>query len=65
MDCWTTKNAQIPFMGITAHWIDDAWIIQHLCIGLLNLEGTHTGENLAEAFIEHTHKKHHVLDKVE
>ena len=64
-DCWTTKNTLIPFMGITAHWISDDWVKKHLCVKLIHLQGTHTGENLSDAFTDELHNKKNILHKVQ
>ena len=49
-DGWTGPF-QKDFLGVTAHWIDDKWIQKELVIGFEPMNGSHTGENLAEALI--------------
>jgi hypothetical protein len=48
LDAWTSQNG-IPFLGITAKWINDNWEIQTILVGFERLIGSHSGENLAEA----------------
>jgi len=62
LDGWTSKN-QIPFLGITAHWISSNWELQHTVLDFQLLEGTHSGENLASAFFN-TIKEYGILNKV-
>ncbi len=47
LDCWGSQN-QLPFLGITCHYISEDW---QLCEALLGFEpflGSHTGWNLAQ-----------------
>ena len=50
MDAWTSPN-YIPFLGITAHWIDSQWELKSILIDFVKLSGPHSGENLSEAFM--------------
>ena len=43
---------QLPFLGITAHWIDNDFKIQSRVLELVHLRGPHTGENLAKAIAD-------------
>jgi hypothetical protein len=45
LDAWTSPN-NIPFLGVIGHFISDDGAIDHLVLGLREIEGTHTGENL-------------------
>jgi hypothetical protein len=45
LDAWTSPN-NIPFLGVIGHFISDDGCIDHLVLGLREIEGTHTGENL-------------------
>ena len=47
---WTSAN-YIPFLGITAHWISKEWELVEILVDFYKLNGTHSGENLAESFI--------------
>ena len=51
LDTWTSPNA-ISFLGITAHWIDDNWKLMETLADFHKLSGPHSGENLAEAFMD-------------
>lgn len=51
LDGWTSKN-QIPFLGITAHWIDENWKLNQITLEFYHLEGSHSGENLAKALVK-------------
>ena len=41
----------MAFLGITAHWISKDWELKEILIDFCKLVGTHSGENLAEAFL--------------
>jgi len=51
LDCWTSKN-QIPFLGITIHYVDINWELKHFLLDFSILLGPHSGENLALKFLE-------------
>jgi len=51
IDCWTSSN-QIPFQGVVGSWIDGDWKLRYCVLDLTILEGSHTGENIADAFIK-------------
>jgi hypothetical protein len=51
LDAWTSRN-QLPFLGITAHWIDSNWNLCSTLIDFRLLLGPHSGENLKAAFEE-------------
>ena len=51
LDAWTSPF-QEEFLGVTAHWIDDAtWQPRELVIGFHLIKGSHTSENLKDAFL--------------
>ena len=50
MDAWIFPN-YIAFLGITAHWISKDWKLKEILIGFHKLSGSHSGENLADAFV--------------
>jgi len=62
LDEWTSKN-QIPFLGITAHWIDENWKFNQITLEFYHLEGPHSGENLAKAIVK-VLKEYGILTKV-
>ena len=62
LDGWTSKN-QIPFLGITAHWINNNWDLRQITLEFYHLEGPHSGENLAKAFFQ-VLKDYKLLTKV-
>jgi len=39
-------------MGITVHFIDETWHLQQLTLDFIELEGSHTGKNIADELIE-------------
>jgi len=51
VDAWTSKN-QIPFLGISVHWINNEWKLKCTNLDFCVLSGPHTGENLAQKFLE-------------
>lgn len=49
-DVWTSPNC-IAIFGVTCHWINDEWNLKELVISAAELEGVHTGENLAQSLL--------------
>jgi hypothetical protein len=41
-DVWTSPN-MVPFMSITAHWIDEEWNKREVLIAFEEIRGIHTG----------------------
>lgn len=39
-------------MGITVHFINKTWHLQQLTLDFIELEGSHTGKNIANELIE-------------
>jgi hypothetical protein len=50
LDAWTSPNC-MAFLGITAHWITRNWELKEILIDFCKLTGSHSGENLAEVFV--------------
>jgi hAT family protein len=50
LDCWTSPNVK-AFLGITAHYVDDTWTLRSLVLDFVPLAGSHSGEELCEAFV--------------
>jgi len=61
-DAWTSPT-QVPFLGITAHWIGDKFEMCSQVLDLVRLNGPHSGENLAKAIAE-TLRDYSIMDKV-
>ena len=51
MDAWTSKN-QLPFLGISVHWINEKWELKCTTLDFCILSGPHTGANLSQKFLE-------------
>jgi len=49
-DCWTWPNVK-AFLEITAHYIDDDWVLRSLVLDFVPLLGQHSGEDLCDAFV--------------
>ena len=49
VDHWTSKANQ-TFTGLTAHWIDDDWVLQSHNLGLFPHSGRSKGKELQEDF---------------
>lgn len=49
-DCWTSLSSK-SFMSITAHFIDDDWNLKHLLLDFIEINDSHTGQNLKNAFV--------------
>lgn len=50
VDCWTSSN-QKAFQGIIVQGIIESWEIVTIPLDLTILDGSHSGENLAESFV--------------
>ena len=50
-DIWTSPS-QVPFMAITAHYVDELWKLRKVVISFGNISGLHTGRAIADFFIE-------------
>jgi len=61
MDCWTSKN-QHPFLTITGHYIDDAWVMHRQLVGFEHFDCAHTGEAIAK-MVQHVLVKNDILEK--
>lgn len=48
-DAWTASN-DLPFLGVSAHFIDDNFKLQNALLDFVPLPGSHTGKRLNEAF---------------
>jgi hypothetical protein len=46
-DSWTSKTL-VAYLAVTAHWIDGEWDLRSELLAFLELEGSHSGENLAQ-----------------
>lgn len=53
----------LSFLGITCHWIDENWILQQTLIDFIQLSGSHSGDNICEAF-EQSCKEFGIFTKV-
>ncbi|CAB4428634.1 unnamed protein product [Rhizophagus irregularis] len=50
LDIWTSTVVK-SYMGITVHFIDNSWHLQQITLDFIELEGSHTGKNIAEELI--------------
>lgn len=46
-DLWTSSN-RLGLMGVVAHFVDEDGILRNLTIALREIEGSHSGENMAK-----------------
>ncbi len=46
-DLWTSGN-RLGLMGMVAHFVDEDGVLRNLTIGLREMEGAHSGENMAK-----------------
>ena len=53
-DAWTSGN-KLPFMAITAHWIDTRYERFNTLIGFERLSGSHTAGNMSDVMIKVLH----------
>jgi hypothetical protein len=50
-DAWTSSN-RIAFLAMTVMWIDDDWELHEVLLDFIEIEGAHTGENMAKYMLE-------------
>jgi hypothetical protein len=48
LDVWTSQN-HLPILGIIGHWLTEGFEYQERLLEFTELQGTHSGENLASA----------------
>ncbi|KAH0604042.1 uncharacterized protein H6S33_007073 [Morchella sextelata] len=60
LDAWTAGN-KLPYLGITAHWIDEEFKLWDIVLDFIRLHGSHTAENLA-GVVENTLQQYGILD---
>ena len=51
IDAWTSSN-KLPFLAITAHWIDTKYEKYNTLIGFERLRGSHTAGNMADVLVK-------------
>ncbi|CAN0905476.1 Putative AC transposase [Linum grandiflorum] len=51
-DMWTSKNKKKGLMVVTAHWIDDNWVLQSRILRFIYVESPHTSEVICEVLFE-------------
>ena len=51
IDAWTSSN-KLPFLAITAHWIDITYERFNTLIGFQRLKGSHTAGNMADVLVK-------------
>ncbi|KAL5562183.1 hypothetical protein UlMin_031930 [Ulmus minor] len=52
-DMWTTSNQKRGYMAITAHFIDESWVLQDRIIRFMYVPSPHDAENLGDALMEY------------
>ena len=62
-DMWTSDN-QLALLGIVAHYLDGKkWKNQSRLLALIELEGSHSGENMA-AYVSKVVEEYEITDKI-
>ncbi|KAL5573273.1 hypothetical protein UlMin_022870 [Ulmus minor] len=51
-DMWTVSNQKQGYMAITAHFIDESWILQYQIMRFIYVPSPHDAENLGNALME-------------
>jgi len=51
LDIWTSPNGK-AILAITCHWVDENYTLQELLLDAVELNGPHTGSNIAKHVIE-------------
>jgi hAT family C-terminal dimerisation region len=54
-DLWTSPN-NMAFVGVVGHFMSSKYKVESVLLGLRRIQGTHTGENIAEAVLKVIHK---------
>ena len=62
-DTWTSP-AQVPFMAVTAHYIDDDWVLQSILLDFVCIPSSHTGERICHAFRDVIETKYNFGDRI-
>ena len=62
-EIWTSP-AQVPFMAVTAHYIDDDWVLQSILRDFVCIPGSHTGERICHAFRDVIETKYNFGDRI-
>ncbi|KAJ5244686.1 hypothetical protein N7489_004782 [Penicillium chrysogenum] len=62
LDGWTSQNS-LPMLAINAHWMSSAFQQYRACIEFVGIEGSHSGENLAN-IVATVLERFHISDKV-
>lgn len=55
MDCWTSPSAK-SFLSLTAHFIDKNWKLKNVIIDFIQMNDSHTGNNIKNAFLLSIHE---------
>jgi hypothetical protein len=50
-DGWTAPN-DIPLLGAVGHFVNKNGWVDHIILGLREIEGVHTGKNLCSVLVE-------------
>lgn len=61
-DGWSSSN-DIPFLGMTGHFITKEWLYRHITLDFVELQGAHSGENMAHA-VKTTLEEYGATDKL-
>ncbi|KAL5571469.1 hypothetical protein UlMin_021066 [Ulmus minor] len=51
-DMWTASNQKRGYMAITAHFIDESWVLQDRIMRFMYVPSPHDAENLGDALME-------------
>jgi hypothetical protein len=62
LDGWTSQNS-LPMLAINAHWMSSDFQQYRACIEFVEIEGNHSGENLAN-IVATALQRFHISDKV-
>ena len=49
-DCWTSPSTK-SFLSLTAHFINKEWELQNIIIDFIQMQDSHTGVNIKNAFL--------------
>lgn len=51
LDIWTSPNG-FSILAITAHWVDDDYVLREIILDSVELIGSHSGVNIAKSVLK-------------
>lgn len=51
LDIWTSPNG-LSILAITAHWVDDDYVLREIVLDSVEIIGNHSGKNIAKSVLK-------------